>query len=76
VAGILRPIPAGHIIHHKDWDFANNDIANLECLSVKQHRRKYSEGHTFTTPIDQLKRPDLSKRVPRKAKPNLLAFSA
>ena len=36
------PIPKGMEIHHKDKNFSNNDISNLECLSIKEHRNKHS----------------------------------
>lgn len=35
------PIPAGHHIHHVDDDPTNNDVANLECLSPRDHVRKH-----------------------------------
>lgn len=35
------PIPKGYHIHHKDGNTLNNDIANLECLSNKDHRRTH-----------------------------------
>lgn len=31
-------IPEGYEIHHKDFDKGNNDISNLEMLTVAEHR--------------------------------------
>lgn len=30
--------PDTHEIHHKDFNHANNDITNLQCLTIKEHR--------------------------------------
>lgn len=35
------PIPKGKQIHHKDGNFLNNSIENLECLSAAEHRRAH-----------------------------------
>lgn len=35
------PIPEGHDIHHKDENWDNNDISNLECLSRTEHNRTH-----------------------------------
>lgn len=32
-----RKVPDGCMVHHKDEDPFNNDIGNLECISIKQH---------------------------------------
>lgn len=37
------PIPDGHHIHHKDGNYFNNDINNLECLSPKEHAGEHKE---------------------------------
>ena len=44
------PIPEGYEIHHKDENPANNDISNLECLSMEEHHKKhpFKGGHVFT----------------------------
>ena len=34
-------IPKGHHIHHKDGNFDNNSIENLECISASEHRKKH-----------------------------------
>lgn len=33
------PIPDGHEVHHRDGDPLNNDVANLEALTPREHRR-------------------------------------
>lgn len=32
-------IPKGYVIHHKDKDTGNNDISNLECMTVSKHSK-------------------------------------
>ncbi len=36
-------IPEDHHIHHKDFDRANNDISNLECLPSDEHWAMHGE---------------------------------
>ncbi len=36
------PIPAQHEVHHIDGDKLNNDLSNLQCLSLSEHRRIHS----------------------------------
>lgn len=36
-------IPRGYEIHHKDFNKANNDISNLECLPKHEHKRLHAE---------------------------------
>lgn len=36
------PIPAGSDIHHGDENPLNNDIGNLECLTVLEHRGRHA----------------------------------
>lgn len=43
------PIPKGHEIHHSDGDPFNNDITNLECLTVAEHRRRDAERGGYDT---------------------------
>lgn len=33
------PVPKGYEIHHKDRNKANNDISNLTCITIKEHRK-------------------------------------
>jgi len=33
-----REVPKGYQIHHKDFNPLNNDISNLECLTIAEHR--------------------------------------
>lgn len=35
------PIPEGMQIHHKNGDFSDNSVENLECLSPRDHRAKH-----------------------------------
>lgn len=35
------PIPAGHEIHHKDEDWRNNSVGNLELRKASDHRREH-----------------------------------
>ena len=34
-------IPVGYEIHHVDGDTFNNDIANLECVEMREHQRQH-----------------------------------
>lgn len=34
-------IPDGFVVHHKDGDWRNNDIANLELMKLKDHMRMH-----------------------------------
>lgn len=36
-------IPDGHDIHHKDGDFLNNNILNLECMSRSEHHKLHAK---------------------------------
>lgn len=33
------PVPEGHHVHHLDENRINNDLANLVCLPIEEHRR-------------------------------------
>ena len=35
------PIPEGYEIHHKNGNALDNQLANLECLSIEQHKIKH-----------------------------------
>jgi len=35
------PIPSGMAIHHKDGDWRNNDISNLEMMPIPDHARMH-----------------------------------
>lgn len=37
-----KPCPKGYEIHHIDGNCYNNDISNLECVSIKEHRGKHT----------------------------------
>lgn len=36
-----KTVPKGFQIHHKDNDTFNNDISNLECVSIREHAKKH-----------------------------------
>lgn len=36
-------IPKGYEIHHKDFDKSNNDISNLELLTISEHRKLHAD---------------------------------
>jgi len=38
-----KPTPEGFVIHHKDHDNLNNDVSNLECVSISAHARYHME---------------------------------
>lgn len=44
------PIPSGYHIHHKDGDFTNNDLNNLECISAAAHMRLHHAGPEYHIP--------------------------
>lgn len=33
-------VPKGYAVHHKDGNCQNNDISNLECISVSEHMKE------------------------------------
>lgn len=46
----VGPIPEGYHIHHKDNDFTNNALENLECLSAAEHMHITHAGPEFHIP--------------------------
>lgn len=34
-----REVPQGCVIHHLDWNKANNNINNLICVTIEEHER-------------------------------------
>lgn len=40
------PLPAGHEVHHRDRDRSNNQLTNLELLTVSAHRSLTSRERT------------------------------
>lgn len=40
------PIPKGMQIHHIDGDTTNNDISNLEMVSISEHNKIHKIGNT------------------------------
>lgn len=51
---INGPIPKGYHIHHKDGDFTNNSIENLECISASDHAKL----HHPKNPVPRHLRPE------------------
>lgn len=41
----IGDIPTGYHVHHKDGNKQNNDVDNLEILSIKDHARETHEMH-------------------------------
>ena len=51
-----REVPEGCVIHHKDYNTLNNDISNLECLSVAEHNEVHRQRRSkFGSSEKQLK---------------------
>lgn len=42
------PIPSGYVVHHKDHDKTNNRIANLACMSHREHCRAHMQDHVHS----------------------------
>lgn len=40
------PVPDGHHIHHADHDKANNEIGNLQCMTVSEHLSHHAQSMT------------------------------
>lgn len=59
------PIPAGHHIHHRDTNVANNNIANLACLPAGDH----SKIHNPMLPLDGKRCLLCNKPLERKRSP-------
>lgn len=48
-------IPDGYHVHHKDGDWNNNDISNLECLPAEEHYKEhYQYSSEFNSRPEQL----------------------
>ena len=39
-----RPLCRDEVVHHKDGDKSNNDIENLELMSLSEHSRQHQLG--------------------------------
>lgn len=39
----------GYEIHHKDFNKSNNDITNLECLTISEHRKLHGNNQSQET---------------------------
>lgn len=58
-------IPDGYEIHHKDFNPSNNDISNLQLLSVKEHKKLHAD--LLTTEQREWKRNNLIQTAQPKA---------
>lgn len=58
-------IPEGYEIHHKDLNRNNNDIGNLECISVLDHRKLHAD--LLTDEQREWKRNNLAENARPKA---------
>ena len=39
-------VPQGHEIHHIDWNPSNNEISNLQLMTISEHRSLHSQHQT------------------------------
>lgn len=46
---INGPIPVGYEIDHRDGNPLNNDIGNLQCITIAEHRRLEGERGSYST---------------------------
>lgn len=44
------PIPVGHIVHHIDGDKRNNDLANLQLMTHREHAAHHNTKHPLSKP--------------------------
>ena len=42
------PVPEGWCLHHKDKNPLNNDISNLECVSLSEHGKIHKTGKNLS----------------------------
>jgi hypothetical protein len=61
------PIPKGYHIHHKDFNRANNDISNLQLLSLEEHEKLHGEAHRADEDFHIWARTNLAKTARPKA---------
>ena len=38
------PLPKGHVIHHIDFNPLNNNLNNLQCLTIGEHMKLHHKG--------------------------------
>ena len=41
------PVPDGYVVHHKDGNPLNNDVANLECVTISHHCEIHDTGRNL-----------------------------
>lgn len=57
-------VPEGHHIHHVDHDKTNNEISNLQCMTIHEHLSHHA--NTMTEEQKQRKRQNLiNKAIPK-----------
>ena len=61
-----KTVPKDHCIHHKDGDNFNNDIANLECMSTKEHLSMHAKRN-LQNPVYVAQRNEILNRAREKA---------
>lgn len=61
----------GKVVHHKDGNPWNNEIPNLEILSIKEHRKKHA-GVAPSVPYEEI----IIRNVPESVRRDLKAKSA
>ena len=58
-----KTVPKGYQIHHKDFNPYNNDISNLECISIKQHAKIHAKRNFENKEYAQNNRKQLDKAI-------------
>lgn len=58
-------IPKGYHVHHKDHNKNNNELSNLELLTIKEHRKRHSEE--MSEELKEKYRKNLNKNARPKA---------
>lgn len=43
-------VPPGHVIHHRDFNPLNNDQANLQCVTRKEHAKLHEHERDLDSP--------------------------
>ena len=61
-------IPSGCAIHHKDHDKGNNEVGNLECLTLSEHARLHGSEQ------DDDAREKKRRNIVEKARPAAIAW--
>ena len=54
-------VPKGYEVHHKDFDRSNNDISNLQLLTVSEHKRLH--GNLLTEEQREWRRNNINEKA-------------